>query len=34
VILLYAARDEHKNKAVALGMWLDQQSNEGGRPQV
>jgi uncharacterized protein YeaO (DUF488 family) len=29
VTLLYAARDEHRNNAVALGMWLDRQRNEG-----
>jgi uncharacterized protein YeaO (DUF488 family) len=27
VTLLYAARDEQKNNAVALRMWLDRQSN-------
>src|SRR5258708_37301812 len=29
VTLIYAARDEHRNNAVALGMWLDRQRNEG-----
>jgi uncharacterized protein YeaO (DUF488 family) len=28
VTLLYAARDEHRNNAVALRMWLDRQRNE------
>jgi uncharacterized protein YeaO (DUF488 family) len=32
--LLYAARDEHRNNAVALRMWLDRQSEEGGGPRV
>jgi uncharacterized protein YeaO (DUF488 family) len=31
VTLLYAARDEQKNNAVALRMWLDRLSNEAGR---
>jgi uncharacterized protein YeaO (DUF488 family) len=26
VTLLYAARDEHRNNAVALKLWLDQQA--------
>lgn len=34
VTLLYAARDEHKNDAVALRTWLGRQSNESGRPPV
>ena len=32
VTLLYAARDEQRNNAVALRMWLDRQSDEGRRP--
>ena len=30
VTLLYAARDEHHNNAVALRMWLDRKRNKGG----
>jgi uncharacterized protein YeaO (DUF488 family) len=30
VTLLYAARDEHRNNAVALRMWLCRESNEIG----
>jgi len=33
VTLLYAARDEHRNNAVALRMWMDRQSDEGDRPR-
>jgi uncharacterized protein YeaO (DUF488 family) len=33
VTLLYAARDEHSNNAVALRMWMDRQSDEGDRPR-
>ena len=28
VTLLYAARDEHKNNAVALRIWLDREQNK------
>jgi uncharacterized protein YeaO (DUF488 family) len=32
VMLLYAARDEVKNNAVALRMWLERHDNESGPP--
>jgi uncharacterized protein YeaO (DUF488 family) len=30
VTLLYAARDEHNNNAIALRIWLDRHRNETG----